>query len=212
MVDLDQARRGDLLVQHAVGIDEKGVLLARDPGRNMIGHHVGHPVQLDEAIAGGEIDARLPLRVGAVRAHRAQLKTVGFGHGASRAILTPFVSAERACLQVTRRVLQRELDRLLERQRTTFLPRAIEGSVISHGRAGRGHAPVVARRSCGDSGDPISSRSRFAAPQYAGSAERGCREAATTDGQSIQRIGDLLSVAKLAPDRQALSVQRQAAG
>ena len=37
VIDLDEARRGDFLVEHPIGIDEEGVLLPRDPGRNMLG-------------------------------------------------------------------------------------------------------------------------------------------------------------------------------
>ena len=40
--------------------------------------------------------------------------------------------------------LQCEFYRLLERQRKAFLPGAIEGSVISKGRAGLGQLPVMA--------------------------------------------------------------------
>jgi len=77
VVDLDQARRRNLLVQHAVGVDQKGVLFRRDAGRNVIGHHVGHAIQLDEAITRREIDPRLPLRCGAVSAHRTELEAAG---------------------------------------------------------------------------------------------------------------------------------------
>src|ERR1700676_2809272 len=39
--------------------------------------------------------------------------------------------------------LQCELYRVLNRQRPTFLPSVVEGSVISQGRAGRSSAPVM---------------------------------------------------------------------
>ena len=61
MVDLDQARRGDLLVHHPVGIDQEGARLARHARRDVVGHHVGHAVEIDQPVAGGEVDARLPL-------------------------------------------------------------------------------------------------------------------------------------------------------
>ena len=41
------------------------------------------------------------------------------------------------------RLLQRQFYCLLERQGATLLPRAVEGSVISQGRARRGDASVV---------------------------------------------------------------------
>ena len=72
--------------------------------------------------------------------------------------------------------------------------------------AGRGHAPVVPGRSFGRSGDPISSRSRSAAPQMR--AARRSRRELRPLRQSLQRIGNPPPIAQLAPDRQALLVQR----
>ena len=60
-VDLDQARRGDLLVEHAVEIDEQMIVAAGNARRDVVVDEVGHPVLVDQAIAGGEVDARLPL-------------------------------------------------------------------------------------------------------------------------------------------------------
>src|SRR5450755_2872439 len=79
---LDQDRRSNLLVQHAVGIDEKSIVLSRYSGRNMVGHHVGHAVQRDKTVASREMDARLPFRVGTAVPHGAQTKADGVGHSA----------------------------------------------------------------------------------------------------------------------------------
>jgi hypothetical protein len=59
-VDLHQARRRDLLVEHAVEVDEQVILAAGDARRDVVVDEVGHPVFVHEAIAGGEVDARLP--------------------------------------------------------------------------------------------------------------------------------------------------------
>src|SRR6185503_6440490 len=58
-VDLHQARRGDLLVEHPVKIDEQ-MIGAGDARRDVIVDQVGYPVLVYEAIAGGEVDPRLP--------------------------------------------------------------------------------------------------------------------------------------------------------
>ena len=60
VVDLEQARRGDLLVEQAVGVDQEGIVLARHPHRDVVGDQVGHAVEVDQPVAGGEIDTSLP--------------------------------------------------------------------------------------------------------------------------------------------------------
>ncbi len=60
VVDLDQARGGDLLVEHAVGVDQEMVGLARHAHRDVVGDQVGHAVDVHQPVAGGEIDAGLP--------------------------------------------------------------------------------------------------------------------------------------------------------
>ena len=62
-VDLDQARRRDLLEHHPVGIDQEVMVRARHARRNVGVDEVVPAVQGDEAIAGGEIDALVPLGV-----------------------------------------------------------------------------------------------------------------------------------------------------
>ena len=44
MAHLDQAGGRDLLVHHAVCVDEKGTVFTGHARRNMVGHHVGHAV------------------------------------------------------------------------------------------------------------------------------------------------------------------------
>ena len=63
MVDLEQARGGDFLVHQAVGVNEEAALFARDARRNVVSHHVGHPVKVHQPVTRGEIDARLPFGV-----------------------------------------------------------------------------------------------------------------------------------------------------
>src|SRR2546423_15447033 len=78
VVALDQARRGNLLVQHAVGVDQKRVLLTGYARRNVVGDHDGHAVELDEAITRRKIDARLPLRLGTCSVNHASRAPMSF--------------------------------------------------------------------------------------------------------------------------------------
>ena len=59
-IDLDQARGRDLLVQHAVGIDEDVVLGLGHARGDVVVDEVGHAVERHQPVAGGQIDARLP--------------------------------------------------------------------------------------------------------------------------------------------------------
>ena len=59
-IDLDQARRGDLLVEHAIEVDQQMVRGPGNPRGDVIINEVRHSVFVDEAIARGEIDTRLP--------------------------------------------------------------------------------------------------------------------------------------------------------
>src|SRR5271169_7159330 len=58
-VNLGQAGRGDLLVRQAVEVDQE-LVDAGHPYGDVVVDQVGHVVQVDEPIAGGQIDARLP--------------------------------------------------------------------------------------------------------------------------------------------------------
>jgi hypothetical protein len=78
-VDLDQARGGDLFVEHAVEIDQQMVFAARDTRGDVVVDEVGHAVLVDQAIAGGEIDARLPLLGRDLRADRLEVGRVIHG-------------------------------------------------------------------------------------------------------------------------------------
>ena len=60
-IDLDQARRRDLVEEHAVGIDEELVLGARHPRRDVREHQVLPAVVRHEPITGGEIHPHRPL-------------------------------------------------------------------------------------------------------------------------------------------------------
>src|SRR2546425_13350661 len=59
-VELDEARGVHLIVEQAVGIDEEGVVIARDAGRDVVGDHLVHAVEMDEAVRRGEVDALRP--------------------------------------------------------------------------------------------------------------------------------------------------------
>ncbi len=105
-VHLDQAGRRDLFVHHPVGVDEERVVFARHAGRDVVGHHVGHAVKLDQPVTGGQIDTGLPFLVGTVRPHgsngkRARASGVS-GHQLCRGPLprhhaTAFTNAMYAC-------------------------------------------------------------------------------------------------------------------
>ncbi len=56
-VDLHQARGGDLLVEQAVEIDQQVILGAGNARGDVVVDQVGHPVRVDQPVAGGEIDA-----------------------------------------------------------------------------------------------------------------------------------------------------------
>ena len=78
-IDLDQRGRGDLLVHHAERIDQEMLLVARHARRDVVEVQVGHPVEIDEPIAGGEIDAGLPFRADRCRwpAARSRCRSSG---------------------------------------------------------------------------------------------------------------------------------------
>ena len=60
-VDLDEARRRDLLVEKAVEIDQQMVVAAGDARGDVVVDQIGHPVGVDQAVAGREIETGLPL-------------------------------------------------------------------------------------------------------------------------------------------------------
>jgi hypothetical protein len=59
-VDLDQARRGDLLEHHVVGVDQEMMLRPRHACRQMREDQIVPAVKGDQPIGGGKVDARLP--------------------------------------------------------------------------------------------------------------------------------------------------------
>ena len=59
-VDFGKARGGDLFVQQTVQIDQDVVLRARHAHRDVVVREVRHAVVIDQAIAGGKFDTRLP--------------------------------------------------------------------------------------------------------------------------------------------------------
>ena len=61
-VELDEARSMHLVVEQAVRIDEERVVLARNARADVIGGHFRHAIQIDQAIARGEIGAFFPFR------------------------------------------------------------------------------------------------------------------------------------------------------
>jgi hypothetical protein len=60
-VDLHEGRRVDLVKQQAVGVDEEPVFVLRHARRDVIVDQVVHAEPGDHAIAGGELDAGVPL-------------------------------------------------------------------------------------------------------------------------------------------------------
>ena len=61
LVDLDQAAGGDFIEHQPVGVDEEVVLGAGDAHADVGEHQVTPAVQRHQTVAGGEIDAQLPL-------------------------------------------------------------------------------------------------------------------------------------------------------
>src|SRR5947208_10004037 len=77
-VELHQRGGGDLVVQHAESVDQEMILRPRDPCGYPGIDQIRPAEQIDETIAGGEVDPRLPLRLArARRLHR------GYGHRGS---------------------------------------------------------------------------------------------------------------------------------
>ncbi|MFK4508871.1 hypothetical protein ABIF81_004049 [Bradyrhizobium daqingense] len=73
-IDLDEARRRDLVEHQPVGIDEELVVGAGHARGNVGVDQIVPAVQRDEAIAGGEIDPLLPFRLRHVRRHFLQAR------------------------------------------------------------------------------------------------------------------------------------------
>ena len=62
-IDLDQARRRDFVEHQAVRVDQEVMVGARHARRDVGVDQIVPAIQRDEAIAGGEIDALVPLGV-----------------------------------------------------------------------------------------------------------------------------------------------------
>ena len=59
-VDLHQAGRGDLLVEQPVEIEQQHVVFAGHARGDVVIDEVGHAVFVDQPVAGGEVEPRLP--------------------------------------------------------------------------------------------------------------------------------------------------------
>ena len=79
-VNLHQARRGDLVVHQAIGVDEEMPFFARHAGRDVVIDEVVHPVVVDEPVAGGKIDTRAPFIGRYALAHRLDLEEGDLAH------------------------------------------------------------------------------------------------------------------------------------
>jgi hypothetical protein len=66
-VDLDQIRSGYLAVPEAVRIDQEMPLRPRHALRNVVENHLGPTEQVENPVAGCEVDARIPLLAGRFR-------------------------------------------------------------------------------------------------------------------------------------------------
>ena len=75
-VDLDQARCRDLLVEKTIEIDQQVVFAAGDARGDVVVDQIGHLEPVDQPVAGGEIDARLPLFVRDLVADRFEVGCV----------------------------------------------------------------------------------------------------------------------------------------
>ena len=92
-VDLDEARGGDLLIQHAVGIDQHVLVGTRHARRDVVVDEVRHAVERNKPVAGGEIDARAPFLGGHSFPQRATRKRQCASHA------TNLPETERFCPQ-----------------------------------------------------------------------------------------------------------------
>src|SRR5262249_39092900 len=88
-VDLHETGGGDLLVHHAVGIDEKGAVLVGHAHGDVVGHHVRHAVEVHQPVAGRQVHARLPFGWRAAVLHGGNDEYTGSGHGSSYSALAP---------------------------------------------------------------------------------------------------------------------------
>ena len=79
-VDLDQARRGDLVEHQSVGVDQEVMVRPRHPRGDVGIDQIVPAIQCDEAIAGGEIDALCPLGLRHVGGHFLEAR-FGWRHG-----------------------------------------------------------------------------------------------------------------------------------
>ena len=59
-INLYQARGGDFVIGHAVRVDEEMAFLARHARRDVVVDEVVHAEMMDQAVAGGEVHARVP--------------------------------------------------------------------------------------------------------------------------------------------------------
>jgi len=59
-VDLDQAGGVDLLIEHAVGVDQELVVMTWDAAGDVVRDHLGIAVQRNESVRRSEIDAGIP--------------------------------------------------------------------------------------------------------------------------------------------------------
>ena len=71
-IDLDQARGGDLVEHQAVGIDQEMMLRSRHPRGDVGVDQIVPAIMRDQPVAGGEIDALVPLGLRHVRGHFLQ--------------------------------------------------------------------------------------------------------------------------------------------
>src|SRR6266568_5461360 len=104
-----------LVVEQPMRIDEERVVLARNARADVIGGHFRHAVQIDQAIACGEIDAFSPFRPADLVADGLALAKGLDGHELARLMWR--------CLSPTRRIHALPDPRDLPR---TLLPRPCE--------------------------------------------------------------------------------------
>jgi hypothetical protein len=80
-IDLHQARRGDFLEHQAVRVDQEVMVGAGDARRDVGVDQIVPAIECDQAIAGGEIDALVPLGVRHAGGNLLQA-SFGWRHGA----------------------------------------------------------------------------------------------------------------------------------
>jgi hypothetical protein len=145
LVDLDQARGGDLLEHHPVGVEQELVVGAGDARREVVADQVGPAEQRHQPVGRGEVQAYLPFGLGHARRGARQ-------RGRREGVGPRRLKDGSACVHVDRLLLKDvKIDgrrRGPARRLGTSLPRAAAGA-LRGAHLGAPFAAVAASICCG---------------------------------------------------------------